>query len=200
MSQHIYARELVGGAYNFPNPSRCDAAGASILPTTEIAAALPGKQFTLRCAGTVITLDFTATLTAGEITTLDQAIVDHKVNTNALVCAKAAKVAAIDARTDELIAAGFTYASKQFSLSLTAQAKMMGTHQVKDNVALIYPINWNTIDDLDVYAIANAADLEGFYLTGLGTVRARLDSGTTLKDAVRAAADQAALDAVVDTR
>jgi hypothetical protein len=113
---------------------------------------------------------------------------------------KQSKMKTIDGRTDELISVGFTYASKQFSLSITAQAKMTGTHQVKDDPALTYPINWNTIDDNDAYSIANAADLDGFYLTGLGTIRAHLDSGTTLKDSVRAAATIAAVDAIVDSR
>jgi hypothetical protein len=200
MSQHVYARELVGGLWNFPNPNRFDASCEVVSPAKEIAAALPGKQFTLRCSGSVVTLDFATTLSAPEVATLEQAIVDHKTGTNELEVARAKKVAAIDARTDELISLGFTYASKQFSLTLTAQAKMMGTHQVKDNPALVYPINWNTIDDADVYAIQNAADLAGFYLTGLGTVRARLDSGTALKDQVRAAATVAAVDAIVDSR
>lgn len=110
------------------------------------------------------------------------------------------RISEIDQRTEELIAAGFTYASKQFSLSLPAQLKMTGTHQIKDDVALTYPINWNSIDDTDVYAIANAADLDVFFLTGVGTLRAHLDSGTALKDSARAAANVAAVDAVVDTR
>jgi hypothetical protein len=113
---------------------------------------------------------------------------------------KHAKMKAIDARTDELIAAGFTYADKSFSLSLAAQAKMMGTHQVKDDPALTYPINWNTINDDDVYAIANATDLNGFYLTGLGTYRTHVDGGTSLKDQVRAATTEAEVNAIVDNR
>jgi hypothetical protein len=113
---------------------------------------------------------------------------------------KQTRYAEIDARTDELIAAGFTYASKQFSLSLASQNKMMGTHQVKDDPALTYPVEWNTIDDTDSYSIADAADLDAFYLQALGTVRAHLDSGTSLKNSIRAAADTAAVDAVVDSR
>ncbi len=120
---------------------------------------------------------------------------------------KTAKVTAVDAKTDELIALGFTFDSMQFSLSLGAQMKMVGTHQIKDALALTYPINWNSIDDEDVYAIgagtdhaADAAILDAFYLTGLGTLRAHLDSGTALKDSVRAATTIAAVDAVVDSR
>lgn len=113
---------------------------------------------------------------------------------------KNAKIKAIDARTDQLIAAGFTFASKQFSLTLSSQSKMIGTHQVKDNPSLTYPIRWNTIDDEDYLDIIDAATLDGFYLTGLGTIRAHLDSGTSLKDQVRAAATVDDVLAVVDTR
>ena len=77
---------------------------------------------------------------------------------------------------------------------------MMGTHQIKDDPALTYPLDWNTIDDLDVYAIPDAATLDGFYLTGVGTIRAHLDSGTALKTSVRAATTIAEVDAVVDNR
>jgi len=117
-----------------------------------------------------------------------------------LELAKNRKLAAIDARTSEMIGDGFVYASKQFSLSLPSQSKMIGSHQIKDNPALVYPLKWNTKNDDDSHELNNAAELDGFYLTALGTIRARLDSGTELKDQVRAAADIAAVDAVVDDR
>lgn len=113
---------------------------------------------------------------------------------------KANKVVAIDARTDVLIFTGFAYSGKRFSLALTAQLKMLGTHQIKDDAALTYPIKWNTYDDLDTISIANAADLNTFYLAGFAVVRGHIDSGTALKDSIRAATTQAELDAVVDTR
>lgn len=129
-----------------------------------------------------------------------RAMTDVENDASNLVSEKAEKIVEIDTHTDVLIALGFTYASKQFSLSLPAQSKMMGTHQIKDDLALVYPINWNTIDDLDVYAITGAADLDAFYLTGLGTIRAHLDGGTTLKSAVRAATTVATVQAVTDNR
>ena len=119
---------------------------------------------------------------------------------NIIDAVKAAKIGAIDSRTDVLISAGFTYASKVFSLSLASQSKMMGTHQIKDDVNLTYPLKWNTIDDLDAHELANAAALDGFYLTGVGTMRTHVDGGTTLKDSVRAAATVAAVNAITDTR
>lgn len=138
-----------------------------------------------------ITGDVVSEMSQGEKDAVDAGQLDAK---------KTEKIAAIDERTAELIGDGFVYGSKAFSLSLPSQAKMMGTHQVKDHPALTYPIKWNSKDDLDFYELQNAADLESFYLTGLGTVRAHLDSGTALKDQVRAALTIADVAAIVDTR
>lgn len=120
--------------------------------------------------------------------------------TESLEVIKRAKVNAIDERTDALIASGFSFASKQFSLSLFSQNKIIGTHQIKDDAALVYPIRWNTLDDEDAIEIADATQLDGFYKTALGTIRARLDSGTALKDQVRAATTIADVIGVVDNR
>jgi hypothetical protein len=113
---------------------------------------------------------------------------------------KQAKIRQIDDHTDALIAAGFTFAGKQFSLSLFSQNKIIGTHQIKDDAALVYPIRWNTLDDEDAIEVVDATMLDGFYKTALGTLRARLDSGTTLKDQVRAATTIADVVGVVDDR
>lgn len=117
-----------------------------------------------------------------------------------LIEAKAAKFASIDARTDELIASGFTFASKQFSLSQAAQSRLMGINQVRDDENVTYPIKWNTIDDSDTYSIPDSATVLSFYLTAVGTYRTHVDSGTALKDQVRAATTVAEVDAVVDNR
>jgi len=117
-----------------------------------------------------------------------------------LVEAKKAKFAEVDARTDELIASGFTFASKQFSLSQNAQSRLMGINQVRDDENVVYPIKWNTIDDSDTYSIPDSATVLGFYLTAVGTYRTHVDSGTTLKDQVRAATTIAEVNAVVDNR
>ncbi len=114
--------------------------------------------------------------------------------------AKAEKCAAIDARTDELIAAGFTYNSKTFSLSQAAQARLTGINQVRDDASVTYPIVWNTKDDTGTESLADAAAVLAFYLTALGAYRGHVDSGTSLKDQVRAASTVAAVEAITDTR
>lgn len=143
----------------------------------------------------VIDIWFVDALSGGDQTLLNTLVSDH-----GLVSAKRAKIKAVDNRTGELIDAGFTYSSKVFSLSIPSQNKMTAAHQIKDAVAFVYPVVWNTIDDNDTYSITDATDMGNFYMTAIGTIRARLDSGTALKDSVRAAANVAAVDAVVDTR
>lgn len=130
----------------------------------------------------------------------DGTSIGHYSQIERLAALKQYRFAGIDTRTDELIAEGFTYASEQFSLSLKAQNRMMGTHQVKSGAGLVYPIEWNTIDDTDMYSIPDATDLAAFYLTGLEAYRAHVDSGTALKTLVRAAATEVAINAVVDSR
>lgn len=107
---------------------------------------------------------------------------------------------AIDARTDELIALGFSFAGKQFSLSRNAQLRLVGINQERANAAVTYPVRWNTIADDEVYEIADADEFESFYLTAMGTYRGHVDSGTVIKDAVRAATTISEIDAVQDTR
>lgn len=107
---------------------------------------------------------------------------------------------AIDDKTGELISAGYTYASKQFSLSANAQTNILALFATKDNPALTYPIEYNTLDDTDNYMVTDATDLENMYLTALATKKASVDSGTLLKDQVRASTTRAQVDAVIDNR
>lgn len=113
---------------------------------------------------------------------------------------KQAKFDAIDDRTEALIAEGFVYTGKRHSLSQNAQTTYTGLYAVRAEAALIYPVKVNTIDDADFSQLANAAEVQIFYLTAVGTYRAHLDSGTALKDTVRAATTAAAVAAVIDVR
>ena len=117
-----------------------------------------------------------------------------------LITYKATKFSDIDRRTDELISQGFVFNQMQFSLSGPAQARMMGINQIRDDSAVIYPIRWNNIDDTDYYDIPNAETFRNFYLAGVGAYRSFVDSGTELKNSVRAATTPAEVDAVIDSR
>jgi len=153
-------------------------------------------------AGSKTVVTFKAALDAAGALELDAIVSDHKAggDARAVAEAKTTAVAAIDNRTSDLIAGGFTYAGLQFSLSANAQMKMVGTHAVRDDANLTYPVKWNTLDDADTHELADSAALHAFYLTGLGAMRAHIDGGTVLKDAVRAAATIDEVAAVVDAR
>lgn len=133
-------------------------------------------------------------------TSLDKTSTDTLVAANSLAGVKAAKIAAIDARTEELISLGYTFAGNRFSLSIHAQTTLLGLDMTRNDPAMVYPIEFNTLDDGGVQILNNATDAHNLYLTAVGTVRAHRDSGTAYKSLVRAATTLAEVDAVVDTR
>lgn len=106
----------------------------------------------------------------------------------------------IDNRTEEKIKLGFTYANLVFSLSANAQTNILALDNTRNDVALSYPIGYSTKDDSEHYDVVDAADLHNMYLTALATKKAWVDSGTALKDAVRAAVDEQAVQAIIDNR
>jgi hypothetical protein len=106
----------------------------------------------------------------------------------------------IDARTEEKILLGFSYQGKVFSMSANAQTNILALDNTRDDPALIYPITYNTLDDLDSYNVVDSTDLHNMYLTALATKKAWVDSGTLLKDSVRDAIDEQAVQAIIDNR
>jgi hypothetical protein len=106
----------------------------------------------------------------------------------------------IDSKTEEKILLGFAYAGKVFSMSANAQTNILALDNTRDDPAMSYPITYNTLDDLDSYNVVDSTDLHNMYLTALGTKKAWVDSGTQLKDAVRAAIDEQAVQAIIDNR
>lgn len=139
---------------------------------------------------------FDDTLSAGDETVLDTVIAAH-----CLALAKKAKIAEIDARTVDIIGEGFTYEGKQFSLSQAAQANLMGVYSIRNDAAMTFPVDWNTIDDDDEpYEVVDIADFEAFYLAAFDALRVPLDGGTVLKTAVRAESDVAGVGGVIDAR
>lgn len=169
--------------------------GLAELRTTIIASAIVPQLTASRTDGDQVSLTFDNALSAPEIT-----ILDTLVAANALATAKAAKFVDIDRRTDELIALGFSYSAKQFPLSLEFQSRLLNYLQNRDEPEFAYPVEWNTIDDLGVHSSANASDLEAICDAMQTQIRTHVDSGTALKTQVRAAANVAAVVAIVDPR
>lgn len=137
------------------------------------------------------------------LTSGDGTAVEHYSEVEELEPLKIARMNDIDARTVQLIDVGFEYPADSgniFSLSLEAQAKMTAAHCVRDDPLMAYPQRWNTRDNSGAVTVADSAALHAFYMTAIGTVRFHLDSGTALKDSIRAATTRAEVDAVVDNR
>lgn len=140
---------------------------------------------------------FESELSAEEQTTLDGIVSSHD---GTLLKAKQIKYYEIDKRTTELIGDGFEFDETIFSLSQAAQMRLVGINQVREMPQVSYPIKWNSKKDDSVYEVTDSNNLLGMFLTGLGTYRAHVDSGTDIKDLVRAATTVAEVEAIVDPR
>lgn len=136
----------------------------------------------------------------------NKSIADSIVNThdfNILSKNKEDRIKAIDKKTDSLIEAGFEYPPSSgiiHSASQESQLSISGVHQMRDDPAMTYPIRFNSKDDLSYYDVTSSTDIHNMALTAFGHVKGCIDSGTTLKDQIRAATNQAELDAIVDNR
>ena len=110
---------------------------------------------------------------------------------------KAERKLEVDIQTGALIAQGFDHVSKTFSLSANAQLNWTNVYLNRANWS--YPLEVSTLAN-GSHDLADQAAVESFYADGVDEVKVILDGGRTLKTDIDAAADQAALDAIVDTR
>ncbi len=109
---------------------------------------------------------------------------------------KSSRYLQIDGKTDALIIQGFTYDSKVFSLSLSAQ---MNFNALKNESSeFTWPVEITTISN-DTYSLT-LANLNAFWRTGKVALKGDLDTGRALKKQIFDATTQAAVDAIVDTR
>lgn len=114
---------------------------------------------------------------------------------------KPGRKADVDKRTGELIADGFTYSSKTFSLSANAQTNWNGLKGFADDwTGGDYPIEVMTLDDADFYSITDATDAKAFAKAAADQKKTHLLSGKDLKKSLNDATTMTALDAVVDSR
>ena len=116
---------------------------------------------------------------------------------------RATKKLAIDVKTQSLIAAGYSYGGKKLSLSENSQTYVTGMATAIGAGLMTnadFPVDVNTLDDLDIYTVTDTADALSLYGVVVGTIKGHLESGTVLKELVRAAVDRDAVDAINDTR
>ena len=117
-------------------------------------------------------------------------------NCTTLADFKQAQFNAIDYKTGALIGAGFTFDSKQFSLSPTAQINWQA---IKGNTSdFTFPLELTTLDN-DVYSLTDA-NVQGFWDAGKATLKGHLDAGRALKKTVFDATTIEEVQAIVDAR
>jgi hypothetical protein len=196
MSIHIYNRPTLNDGKKL---SAFHKNSSSNNLSKEIEAALPGEHFLIRFYGDSIECNFDNQLTAGEITTLDAEVANFVVdNVNEH---KQVRYREIDNNTFDLINKGFTYNGKKFPLSAKFQRLYTGLKAALD---IMQPSDWplslNTKNNKESISIADATEFLTFYGTGVATMRTHHDSGTVIKELVRAATTVAEVDAVVDNR
>lgn len=116
--------------------------------------------------------------------------------------------ARIDERSAQLIARGFEHEGIVFSTSGYAQDRYnamltISLAQISSGnhtMGISYPLKLNSLDDTDSLTVNNPVELFSFCSTALNYIRAQVDSGWDLKEAVRQATTQEELDAFVDNR
>lgn len=180
-----------------PNATGWDLGGPDFHDVVK--AAVPAKVPKITCSGTSCVITYAEALTPTEKADLDGAV----TNFSTLGRLKKRRYSEIDARTEQLIAEGFEYpasSGQMFSLSTVAQANLLGLKTMAEDPAFIYPVTWNFIDDSGMLTIPDAATALAFYMTAVGAVRSRRDSGTAIKDQIRAATTEAEVLAIVDPR
>lgn len=112
---------------------------------------------------------------------------------------KAKKVLEIDQKTQALIAAGFTFDSAQFSLSINAQMNWSALLTFQNAGQLSYPCAVTNKEDTE-YQIADPTTLVQFCGAAMVAVNTPIATGRALKVSVQAASTIAEVDTVIDNR
>ena len=138
-------------------------------------------------------------LTAPEQDTVRATLTAHESDLRHLPTVKARKFASIDRKTTVIIGRGFVYNGVTHSLSENSQKNLLGIFNVRADPS-VYPIKFNSKDDATDSTISNEAEFLTMYGNAMATLRAAWDSGTALKEQVRAASTVAAVNSVIDAR
>ena len=115
-----------------------------------------------------------------------------------LVIDKQAKTTEIAQRTEELIAAGFTFSDEDFRMSELDRLRLAEYYLVRST--LTYPLTLTSSDGLATVMVYNSTALEAVFDIVTTVTREYNDSGDVLMAQVRSATTLAEVAAVVDTR
>lgn len=137
------------------------------------------------------------------ITWISTSIPQATLDNDYLDVLKEERLTEIDKRTGELISLGFQYTNangtETFSLSELAQINWIGLNHADVKDTITYPLGVSTKDDGE-FELIDAPDVTTFFMTGVGTKKAHIDSGRALKVSIKNAVDEAAVNAIIDNR
>ncbi len=115
------------------------------------------------------------------------------------------RCAQVDARTAALLNAGMSFTlqvggTKQFSLAPSMLATWLGFYLAAQAGSLTFPFPGVSTIAGPSATFSSAAEVAAWYQAGVARVEYVQVTGDELKDAINAAADQAGVDAVIDSR
>lgn len=179
----------------FPNGLNLDVLTAAIK-----ASSLGPYSLGASTLGEVCSIYFTIALDAAQLATLQGCIDVVNNPTVQLDNAKIAKCGQIDQKTNEILARGYLWDGVVLSLSLGAQTRLNGIYATRLDPPGGYPVIWNSLDDLSFVTLADANDVVSMHDAAGDRLRSVVDSGTAIKDEVRACTTIAQVEAIVDPR
>lgn len=110
------------------------------------------------------------------------------------------RIEEIKQRTVELILQGFVYNNVLFKLDEDAQIGLLALYDTRNDPVITYPQPYGNKDDTVVYQIQSAQDLEGMYLTALGTKKHWLETEDVLKQQIQACTTYQEVQNIIDNR
>jgi len=146
--------------------------------------------------GLALSIYFENELSTAEQQTLDTLVSEH--NPETLEEAKQRKCEEIDDRTAELVADGFEFNGVVFSGSVESQSRVIGAYTAR--AFATYPIRWMSKDDSTYVDLVDESMLTSFFLIGFGTLKAKIDVGSTLKIQVSGANSVEEVNSITDPR
>ncbi len=180
-------------------------------------ATFDGNAFRICYTGASCKVQFTDALTGPEEAALDAHVAAQRIQAdwNVLNDLKYKKMQDFDARTAEIIAEGYDIEGTIYDLRAAHRAFISnfririldarvadggeGTEEADFQTAY-FPLYVNSLDNLVKITLTTIGNLETHHDTLENRIHAIEEAALTLKNSVRAAANKAAVDAVVDSR
>lgn len=142
-------------------------------------------------------IDFASNATLEQIEAANTFVENFDINNFLILQAKKDKNLKIDEKTQQIIAQGFPFASKRFSLSQNAQTNW--TNMYINKSILSKPLTVTTNDD-EAFQLETESDIQNFYMTGLVYVQSIINSGRALKLSVNNCSTLEEIENIVDER